>query len=374
MKIGINALCAENRSGTGRYASRLLPALGKFDSDNEYVVLLNADSPLREELADFPNFQCFPVNIPNVAARLWFEKFRLKRWILGEQIDVFHGPAFIIPPKCPVPAVVTIHDLVFHLFPETTPVSRRQHYRRAIPRSIREAAMILADSRSTARDLHEHLDVSPGKIEVSYLGVEEEFFEDPLPNEMEEVRRKYELPGRFLLSLGTMEPRKNLPGLLRAYSMLRHSDPDTPDLVVVGRRGWGVGKLRDLVAELSLEGMVHFPGFVEDADLPALYRLSDLFICLSLYEGFGLPVLEAMASGVPVVASDCSSIPEITGDKALLVNPEDTKQVVRTIAECLADAEESRTRAVEARERARHFNWLTTAEEALNAYKKALRQ
>jgi glycosyltransferase involved in cell wall biosynthesis len=374
MRIGFNALCAENRSGTGRYAGRLVAALSKHDPENKYVVLLSDKSPLISELRDTPNVELCPTRTSGVLSRFLFEKVGLPKWIRRSRLDLYHGPAFILPTNCPVPGVVTIHDLVFHLFPETTPITRRSHYKRAIPRSIRQATMILADSRSTAHDLHKHFGVPTGKIEVAYLGVEDYFYNKLGPDRLEDIRQRLRLPRSYFLSVGTLEPRKNLPGLLRSYAMLRHSDAEIPDLVVVGRQGWGADQIGEMARELGLEGVVHFPGFVEDSDLPGLYQLARLFVCVSLYEGFGLPVLEAMASGTPVVASNNSSIPEVAGDTALLVDGKEPRLVARAMAETLADPEATALRVAKGIRRARNFTWKAAAEEALIGYRKACRQ
>ena len=372
MRIGFNALCAENRSGTGRYASQLLPALAEFDTRNTYVALLRRDSPLRERLASMPNVELHPVSADDALRRVLFERTRLGAWIEARRIDLFHGPAFVTPARCSVPCVVTIHDLVFHLFPESVSWSRRFYYRRAISRSIHRAARILCDSANTARDLREHFAVEPERIVEAPLGVERRFFDAPSAAENRRVRDTYALPERFLLTVGTIEPRKNLPVLLRAYARLRARRSDTPGLVVVGRQGWGMRDPRRMARDLGIEPETHFPGFVADADLPALYHLADVFVCVSLYEGFGLPVLEAMAAGTPVVAADNSSFPQVAGEAAWRVDARDSDRIAQALEHVLANPEDARHRAEDARRRAETFTWRATAEKTLDAYEAAV--
>jgi len=390
MRIGINALSAENRSGTGRYTTQLLLALARVDKANTYVVCTHAASPLRSRLAPYPNFDVQATVSGGTLRRYLFERNGLPRWIAEQNLDLFHGPAFIVPEGCPVPSVVTIHDLIFHLFPKTTPLTRRGHYRKEIPRSIREASLILADSQSTARDLQEHFGVDPALIRAVHLGVEPRFFEDPGERKLREVHARYALPERFLLTIGTLEPRKNLPRLLEAYAQLLQTFPKTPCLVAAGRTGWGTRGLQGLIRAFRLAGRVHLPGFVAEDDLPALYRLADLFVSVSLYEGFGLPVLEAMACGTPVVAAGNSAIPEVVrsagfslsgvvapgnssfpevvGDTALLTNAEDPNRIAQTLREALTNPDAARLRAEQAQRRAQTFTWEETAEKTRAAY------
>jgi glycosyltransferase involved in cell wall biosynthesis len=369
MRIAVNAICADNRSGTGRYATELLRALAEVDRENTYVVCVRSDSRLIELLRSYGNFELHPVARGGPLSRQVFERFRLRRWIASRKADLFHGPAFVIPSRCPAPAVVTVHDLVFHLFPETAPLSRRWYYRTAIPRSIREAAMILADSESTARDLREHFGVEPARIAAVPLGVAARFFAVPDVARVQRVKARYGLPDRFILTVGTLEPRKNLSTLLRAYARLTQDDVETPDLVIAGRTGWSIGGLRKQVARARLERRVVFTGFLDDADLPAIYRLAEIFVCVSLYEGFGLPVLEAMTCGIPVVASNGSSLPEVVGDTGWMVEPRDPVDIGRALREILADPQAARGRAERARRRAETFSWRAAAEKTLSVYR-----
>ncbi|HBF33368.1 TPA: hypothetical protein DDW35_02270 [Candidatus Sumerlaeota bacterium] len=372
LRIGFNALCAENKSGTGRYAAQLILALARLDRQNEYFVCVRSDSPLRELLAPFDNVHIFPVVTQNVFQRILFERFRLPSWIRKNKLSLFHSPAFIAPGICPAPSVVTIHDLVFHLFPNTVPALRRIYYNRAIPFSIRNAALLLADSESSARDLSRVFRVPMEKIRVTHLGVSESFFQPANLARQQALRKLYHLPEKYLLTAGTLEPRKNLPALLKAYTQRVQRDSTTPDLVITGRTGWGTDNLPLLLESLKITERVRLTGFVPDADLPELYRMAMLFLCVSLYEGFGLPILEAMASGTPVVAANNSSIPEVTGDTALLADASRVDDIAAKICEALNTPVPTQHRAQSARLRAETFTWEQTARKTLKAYKQAI--
>ncbi|NQU42709.1 glycosyltransferase family 4 protein [bacterium] len=370
MRICFNALCAENRSGTGRYATQLLSALARIDAVNEYIVCVHADSPLRARLAHAANFSVEPVVRGGILQRHLFERRNLADWIRSKGPDVFHGPAFIVPRGCPVPSVATIHDLVFRIFPETTPLTRRGHYRRDIPRSIREAGILLADSHSTAMDVQGYFSVPGDRVRVAHLGVEPVYFEKPSEEVRGRVRERYGLPERFILTVGTLEPRKNVPGLLRAYALFVQGQSDVPALALTGRAGWGVRGLRRAVRKLGLEGRVFFPGFVAEADLSVAYHLAEAFVSASIYEGFGLPVLEAMAAGLPVVAGNNSSIPEIVGDGGWLVDVACPESLAEGMAIALTASPERERRRECAGERARGFTWEETARRTVAVYER----
>lgn len=383
MRIGINALCVGNRSGTGRYTAQLLAALAELPeaAAHEFHVCLPEGSPLEATLADRPNFHLRPVRLEGPLGRfvradgplrrLWFERLHLVSWIVERRLDLFHGPAFVLPARCPVPAVVTLHDLVFELFPETVPRTRRALYRREIPRSVRQARLVLCDSESTARDAREHLGIPAERLRTVHLGVEERFFQAPDAAVVRAVREALDLPDRFWLTVGTLEPRKNIPGLLEAYARVSAERPDVPPLVIAGRQGWGLRDLRRIIARHGLAERVRLTGFVAEAHLPALYGLSELFIHASLYEGFGLPVLEAMAAGTPVIAGDHSSIPEVVGDTARLVDTRDARAMAEALAAFAAAPGAARELAGRARRRAAWFSWSAAARRTVRVYEEA---
>lgn len=363
MKIAFSALCQDNKSGTGRYATELLKALANIDVKNEYSVLLPHRGPLWDCLSARPNFRLFT---PNPKSIYPITDFTLTRWLAAQKAHVFHAPAFILPLYCATPSIVTIHDLAFHLFPQTISLSRRLYYRFAIPRSIRVARLILADSVSTANDLTRHFDVPSTRIRTIPLGVDEKFFLPVSQDIARAILAKYNLPANYILTVGTQEPRKNLPMLLRAYKRLLELRPDSPDLVIAGRIGWKTASISSILAQSNLAERIHFPGFIDDNDLPAIYQQAKLFACISLYEGFGLPVLEAMASGVPIICSDNSSFPEVAGGNASFVNPTNLDAIIQALMINLKHWDESAL--LRAQARASDFSWHRTACSTLDAY------
>ncbi|MCX7047093.1 MAG: glycosyltransferase family 1 protein [Candidatus Sumerlaeota bacterium] len=389
MKAFINALAAGNLSGTGRVAGELCRALAKLSPEetkgDRFLCLVEDDYRHRAELETAPSVEVIAQPRRSPLRRILWESFHLSalvRRLLGApaslparpvrraHADVFHAPAFIAPPRLPCPSVVTIHDCAFIRYPQTIRLLHRIYYRRAIPRSAREAARVAVDSESTRRDVIELMRLDPAKLRVVPLGVGEEFFVDRVAPETEaRLRRIIGAGGPFLLTVGTMEPRKNLDTLIRAYARLRAQMPDAPPLVIAGRRGWFCGRLETLTHELGLGDSVRFPGFIPDDDLPSLLALATVFVCVSLYEGFGLPALEAMAAGAPVVASNASSLPEVIGSAGALVNPSDAESIARSLQSLLRSSDDRARRIESGRRQARQFPWQRCALSMLDIYR-----
>jgi glycosyltransferase involved in cell wall biosynthesis len=239
---------------------------------------------------------------------------------------------------------------------------------------VERADLILADSENTKDDLVELLGVPRSKVKVIYPGVDERF--RPIKDELalNDVRERYELPSRFILSLGTLEPRKNLVRLIEAFSLLSLLSPfpfpfSPLSLVIAGGKGWLYEDIFRKVEELGLGERVVFTGFVSDADLPVIYNLAELFVFPSLYEGFGLPVLEAMACGTPVVTSNSSSLPEVVGEAGLMVDPMDVEGLAEAMWRALSDHPLRERMIRSGMRRARGFTWEKSAEELLSLYK-----
>lgn len=374
MRIGINALAAENRSGTGRYTTELVRHLARLDSQNEYVVVGHEGSPLRAALRRHANCRLLEQPQRSRLARIWWEQRRLPGLIAREGLDVFHAPAFVLPGRSPAPTVATIHDLVFMRYPETFGYFRRNYFHWAIPRSAYRATRIIADSEATQRDLRDLLQVHQERIRVIPLGVSEAFFEPASVDALERVRSEFMLPEDYLLTVGTIEPRKNLVRLLDAYALVKaRLRRRCPALVLVGRKGWKYDEVFGRIAARDLRGDVIWCDFLPDDVVHAVFQRATVFACLSLHEGFGLPLLEAMASGVAVVASDRSSMPELVGEAGVLVDPLDPGAIAEALVGLLKTDERRSELAKRARERARAFSWERTARETLAVYEEAAR-
>jgi glycosyltransferase involved in cell wall biosynthesis len=286
-------------------------------------------------------------------------------------LDVFHSPNFLLPPLSRGTGLITVHDLSFLVVPQYAEPSLARYLGRALPRSIQRATLVLADSYSTKEDLVARLGVPPEKVEVVYGGVDPAFV--PVKDEavLAYVRRRYAIERPYILALGTLEPRKNLAGLLRAYALLRQEKGLEHRLLVAGGQGWLYQRLFDLVQELGLGKDVHWLGFVPEEDLPALLSLAEVFVYPSFYEGFGLPPLEAMACGVPVVASQAPCLPEVLGEAALFVDPQDPSAIAEAAYKVLADSQLRQALVAKGRAQVAKYTWCSAAERLLAVYRRA---
>ncbi|HEY9723233.1 MAG TPA: glycosyltransferase family 1 protein [Oscillatoriaceae cyanobacterium] len=283
---------------------------------------------------------------------------------LAGACDVYHATNHLAPPARRAAVTATIHDLTSIRFPHWHAPYQRL-VARYLPKSVQRCGLLIADSQSTANDLTNVLDVPPERIRVVPLAAAPHFYEPPSPERILAVRERYGLTGRYFLFVGTMEPRKNLGSLLLAYQHLPQAVQQAFPLVLAGSRGWEDEKFFTTIDALP---NVHYIGRVPDVDLPALMAEALAFVYPSYYEGFGLPVLEAMAAGAPVIASNASSLPEVAGEAALLVAPDDVKGLAEAMAR-LAEDEALRERLQAAgRERGTEFSWERTAAQTLAVY------
>lgn len=364
MRLGVDYSAAVwQGAGIGRYTRALIGELLRLDRENRYTLLFPAGFPGRPapflshlRHLNHPHLQLRPLPLSDRCLAVLWQRLRLPLPVEAfcGRLDLFYSPDFVLPPQLSGRRLLTVHDLAFLVHPECAVPSLGWYLRRAVPRSIARADLLLADSENTRRDLICLMGVSPGRVEVLYPGVEPAF--RPLAQASREAARaRYGLPERFLLTVGTIEPRKNLPRLLEALSGL--PERLRLPLVVVGRPGWLYEETFAAVERYGLQREVRFLGFVPQEDLPALYNLALALVYPSLYEGFGLPPLEAMACGTPVLTSSVSSLPEVVGEAAVLVDPADVSSIREGLRRLLEDGE-LRTRLREqGLARAREFTW-----------------
>ena len=299
---------------------------------------------------------------PRQLTILWQRlRLPLRAELLAGRFDILHAPDFVLPPTG-ARTLLTVHDLTFLVHPECAEAGLRRYLARAVPHALRRANMVLVDSQATAHDLARLLGVTGPRVRLLYPGVDTRF--RPLPvAETERVRTKLGLPARFVLFVGTLEPRKNLPRLMAGFARAT-IDADIA-LVIAGRRGWLEEEIFATVAQLGIAHRVHFLDFVADADLPALYNLAQAFVYPSLYEGFGFPVLEAMACGTPVVTAAVASLPEVAGDAAILVDPLSEAAIALGIERVLSATEPLHGAGLA---QARRFSWERAASTLLDCY------
>jgi glycosyltransferase involved in cell wall biosynthesis len=356
------------RAGIGRYTRGLVAALAELDRENQYTLFCAGTRPPRRKWP--ANFHVRITGIP--APWLTLAWHRLHLPMAAEQVagecDVFHSPDFTLPPLRRAKGVVTVHDLSFLRLPQCADPGLRAYLEQAVPNAVAKADRVLADSTNTRDDLVELLSVPPEKISVVPAGVEPWFRQVHDPAKLAEARALYNLPEWFILSVGTLEPRKNFVRLVAAYAQLRRHTGLPHELVIAGRPGWMYREIYDQVTAEGLDELVQFPGYVADEDLPALYTLADLMVFPSLYEGFGIPPLEAMACRTPVVAGNNSSLPEAVGSAALLVDSEDVDAMADAMARVLGNAS-LKTRLIELGEaQAARFTWQEAAQKLVAAY------
>lgn len=377
MTIGVDYTAAVHQSaGIGRYTREIVKGLAKSGALPSFTPcyrLFVAD--VGKNFAPPPpaaNFTwCTTRLTERWLARLWY---RLRLPVSIESwtgpLDLFHAPDFILPPLGRgTRSIVTIHDLSFVREPDLVMPGMDRHLNKWVPWSVQQASHVIAVSEATRQDLIELYQTPPEKISVLYHGVGPEFKPIRETACLKAVRQKYGLNDQpFILSVGTIQPRKNYQRLIQAFAKV-----DTEAiLVIAGGAGWKNEAIFDEVKTLGLQERVRFPGFVAEADLPALYSAATLVIYPSLYEGFGLPVLEAMACGAPVIASNRASLPEVVGEAGLLINPYDTDNMATAIGHLLDDGSLRASLAGAGQTRAGQFTWSGTVVELVNLYQKII--
>ncbi|MCE2488403.1 MAG: glycosyltransferase family 4 protein [Anaerolineae bacterium] len=357
LRVAIDASRATvaRATGTERYSRELIRALLHIGGDHEFHLYFRDDPP--EGLFRGRNVVQHVIPLP----RLWTH-LRLAAALHALRPDVSFVPAHSLPLFMPGRALVTVHDLGFHHFPAAHPSRARRYLAWSTRHSARRASVVLADSQATADDLRRFCNVAPEKVRVVYPGV------TPLPiGDPAALRRKYALPPRYYLFLGTLQPRKNLSTIVAAWQRWRASNPDDDAaLVLAGGRGW-------LFDEREFAGLedVHLPGYIDDEDRGALYAGARALLFPSLHEGFGFPVLEAMHCGTPVITSKTSSLPELAGDAALLVEPTDARAIARQMTRLQKDRALRRRLVRSGQARAASFTWERAARATLRALQDA---
>jgi len=336
--------------GIARYTRGLVGALAELDTTNEYVLFSAGRDRTGKTWPENFSLRSLPITDWHLAV-VW-QRMCLPipiEWFTG-RADVFHSPDFLLPPVRRARTVLTVHDLSFIRCPECF------------------HGPVLADSESTRQDLLELLHVQEDRVFVVYPGVESRFVPQEDGPSRRDVMRRYGIRRPFILGLGTLQPRKNFPRLIRAYDLLRRERHISHQLVIAGAKGWLYNDIGETIDALGLREDVLLPGFIADDDLPALYSAADVFAFPSIYEGFGIPVLEAMACGTPVVTTRVSSLPEAAGDAALLVAPED----VEALAEAMWQLIDDRTLRHEIQDRGfrqtSQFTWTQAADKVRRIY------
>ncbi len=372
MKICIDVSPAvHGRAGIGRYVLELVTALIGQDTTLEYTIFYNraheAQIPVSwqhlERIA-FP-LRDKPWRLQVLLAHL----AKLSQDRLFPNVGLFHATDNLLPCLKKTHSVLTVYDLAFRFYPETFTTLNRWFQLLTMGTFLYRAHAVIAISQNTKRDVAQLYGVDESKITVVYGGVNSRFQPASI-SEIEHVRTRYHLPERYILFVGSIEPRKNLKALLAAFSAIKQQREaiDSIKLVIAGKRGWLYADFFQQLRTSGLENEIILPGFIADEDLPALYSAADVFVFPSWYEGFGLPVLEAMACGTPVVCSNVSSLPEVAGEAALMVAPNDVRGFCEAITRTLTDAVLRQELIGRGFRQAARFTWEKTAQQTLAVY------
>jgi len=364
MRVGIDArLVFYSQAGIGQYILHLVDGLAKVDQKNEYVLLQSRkdDTSILEQ----PNFRRVSLWTPS-HHRL--ERYALNVELMRLGLDVLHSPDFIPPHRPSCKSVITIHDLAFLLYPHFLTKESARYYGH-IDQAVRWTDHIIAVSENTKRDTVQHLGVPEDKITVVYEAPSPIFRPMDRQKAEEWVRDHHGVDGRFVLFVSTIEPRKNVPTLVQAIGQLRECYKEDVHLVLAGGKGWLFEDAFATIEELNLDAQVHFLGRVSSEELLYLYNAAELLAHPAFYEGFGLPPLEAMACGLPVIVSNVASLPEVVGDAGLLIDPHDVDELAVAMWRILTDSELRQEMRDKGLKQAQRFSWERAARETAAIYR-----
>src|SRR5579871_94755 len=339
MRIGIDYTAAINQSdGIGRFVRNISRALVELDQDNEYLLVYNSPNPGRA--VDAPraaNVSTRQLRFGERATNILWHRLHMPvpLDLLTGSMDLFHAPNFVLPPLRKAIGILTVHDLAFLTHPECADARLREYLEHAVPYSVAKADFITTDSENTRNDVICLLDADPDRVFVVPCGVDASFHPSD-DAEVDAVRRQYGFLQPFILVVGVIEPRKNLPRFIDAFARFKVRTGAAHQLVIVGGNGWLVEDTFHQAEQSPFRSDIHFTGHVSDEVLRALYSATELFAYPALYEGFGIPVLEAMACGAPVACANTSSLAEFASDAALLFDPEDADSIADSLEEACA--------------------------------------
>jgi glycosyltransferase involved in cell wall biosynthesis len=340
--------------GIGTYVRNLLRELASQD-DRHTFVLLCRERDVDAIRALSPRFEPLVEHAANYSVR---EQFTLPRALARARIDLFHAPHYVVSPFVRCPFLVTIHDCIHLRFPQYLPNRAAYVYAKAMmTMSARRARRILTVSNASKDDILHYLKVPADKVEVIYNGLDVRLVAPPTDEDVARVRDRFMLNSRFVLYTGNIKPHKNVDRLIEAYALLRRQGFEDVQLLIIGEEISRYPNLRRLVHRHQLHRQVRFFGFVPDETLAVLYRLASVFVFPSLYEGFGLPPLEAMAAGAPVITSNVSSLPEVVDEAAVLIDPTDAGSIAAAMARVLGDADLRAELIRRGHERVKAFSW-----------------
>ncbi|WP_252221735.1 MULTISPECIES: glycosyltransferase family 1 protein [unclassified Clostridium] len=372
MKVSIELQpCLKNKSGIGVYTYELTKRLQNFRDikvEGSIFNFLNRNDISTDiQGLDIKKNICslFPYGIYR---RIWSYAPIKYNFLFRGNADIYQFFNFVIPSNISGKVITTIHDLTYILYPNTMDTSNRKRLEKDMKKTVNRADYIITISENSKSDIIKYLGIDENKIQVVYPGVGETYKRMLDNYEIESVKKKYSIENEYILYLGTLEPRKNIETIIRAYNLFTQSNKNNIKLVLAGKKGWLYDDIFKLIKEFGIEDNVIFTDYVDDKDKPALYQGAKLFLFPSLYEGFGIPLVEAMASRTPVITSNSSSLPEVAGEAAIITAPLDYKEISKSIERVLNDSELREKMINEGVKQANKFSWDASAEKLKNIY------
>ena len=357
MKIGMDIQSVHDRpTGIGYYTKNLLENMSGVPG------------------MEFSHYKCPKAGDLNTVERVYWENVSLPKLIRKDRPDILHitgfaGPKFL---KDAV-KITTVNDLIGMIYPGNLAPVSRFYWQRWLPACVKNSSLIIAISEHTKRDIVRLLGISPDKIRVTYLAANKSFRYISDRQNLHGVLKKYGINSKYILSVGTIEPRKNFANLIKAFALyLERIKKEEISLVIVGGKGWAYNECLKAAIGMGIQRHVIFCDYVDDSDLPIIYNMAELFIFPSLYEGFGLPVLEAMCCATPVICSNTSSLPEVTADAAVLIDPFNRPEMTNAIENVLSDRGLKKSLSDKAMRQSSRFSWSRTARETISVYKEAM--
>lgn len=382
MKIAFDAqlLFEQQKTGIGRNATMIMDYLTDyFASDPDVECILNCffkkDRKQTEEiLAKYKEKGCLIRQNRWVPARVYNHLERLipfpYKWIFGTDVDITQFFNYTLPFGAAGKTFTIVHDMAYMAYPQTVTTRTRRWLNRYLERYCQRAFKVLTDSEFSRQEIHRYLNVPLEKIEVIYCGVDHMQFHPNYTDEQKtKVQQRYGIDKKYILYLGTLEPRKNIETLITAYWKLKTAMPDAPKLVLAGKKGWLYDSIFETVNDYGLKKEVIFTGYVDEADVPLLLAGASIFVFPSLYEGFGIPPLEAMACATPVITSNVSSLPEVVGEAGITIPPLDVDQLVLAMIRLLTDKKFREQMQNAGLRRAQKFTWERSAQKLADLYR-----
>lgn len=377
MKIAIDIREAgQGKTGKGWYNFSLVEAILKQDPNNQYLLYANAPSSAatgksgsaanpKSPFAHHKN-----VTIKNITARSFAWHYQVLKDLKAEKVDLFFAPtSYIIPALAPksIKTIITVHDMVAFLYPSSHSLKAVLIERLTLRKALKKTSAVFVVSENTKKDLLKKFKYPESRIYLTYCAPSEFFKQEITAKDLETVRKKLKLPEKFVLAVGTLEPRKNFANLIKSFVIIKRKHPDFK-LVIVGKKGWKFDSIEEALKQYKLENEVIFPGYLEDSELQKVYRLATVFVFPSLYEGFGIPPLEAMLSGCPVVSSNVASLPEVIGEAGLLIDPRNALKIADAVSSLITDEHVRNTLIEKGKANAARFSWEESAKKALEVF------